>query len=158
MPSTAHQKVLDVLNYLDTIGLNLPIFLDLLSWENQACIENRKINYEWTSLMVSEELPSILARWHKLPRSPGSTSAHAEGASHIIERFAFGCVASVIRSELQGKLSMEGLTGQQIEDLILKLSSLGFGGTPKFWSLLHRLTHTKCQRTWTLYVRFFNWT
>lgn len=155
-PGTAHQKVLDVLNYLDTIGLNLLIFLDLLSWGNQACIENRKINYERTSLMVSEELPSILARWHKPPRSPRSTSARAEGASHVVEQFAFDCVTSVIGSELQGvsetmrcsaeELSTEGLTGLQIEDLILKLSSPGFGGTPKFWSLLRRLTHTKRQQ------------
>jgi len=101
-PETAHQKVLNVLNYMDTIGLDLPIFLDLLSWGDQACIENRKINYERTSLMVSKELPSILARWHKPPRSPGSTSARAEGASHVVEQFAFDCVASVIDSELQG--------------------------------------------------------
>ncbi|KAN0091041.1 hypothetical protein V8E55_004607 [Tylopilus felleus] len=128
-PTTTSQKVLDMLNYMDSIGLNLPIFLDLLSWGNQACIENRKINYEWTS-----------------------TSPRAEGASHIVECFTFDCVTSAIKTELEqvsetmrcpaDELSTEGLTGLQIEDLILKLSSPGFHGILKFWSLL-RLTIEK---------------
>ncbi|KAI9571885.1 hypothetical protein HD554DRAFT_2016271, partial [Boletus coccyginus] len=64
---TAHQKALDAPNYLDTIRLNLPIFLNILSRGNQACMENRRISCEQTSLMVSKELPSILAHWHKPP-------------------------------------------------------------------------------------------
>ena len=39
-------------------------------------------------------------------------------------------------------LSLEELTGIFLEDLILKFSSPGFGGAPKFWSLLARLSQT----------------
>ncbi|OAX34726.1 hypothetical protein K503DRAFT_645542, partial [Rhizopogon vinicolor AM-OR11-026] len=58
-------KVEYILRCMDDVGLNLPIFLDLVSWGNPDCITNAKIRYERTALMVSEELPSILRRWHK---------------------------------------------------------------------------------------------
>jgi len=65
-------KVEYILRCMDDVGLNLPIFLDLVSWGDPDCIANVKIRYERTALMVSEELPSILRRWHKPPRTLGS--------------------------------------------------------------------------------------
>ena len=148
-------KIEAVLTYMNTLGLNLPIFLDLLSWGTPACITNSKINYERMALMVSQELPSILERWYEPPHLPGSTGPHAKGARHVLSRFAFDCVAKEIDKELEGvkeamrcpadEWTTEGLTSLHINDLLLKLSSPGFGGTPKFWSLLQRLTHGRRQ-------------
>ncbi|KIJ60786.1 hypothetical protein HYDPIDRAFT_189878 [Hydnomerulius pinastri MD-312] len=131
LPPDEATKVEAVLIYMDTLSLNLPIFLDLLSWGDQVCVQNMKINHERTALMVSEELPSILERWYKPPRSQGSTSVRAEGARPVLEREAFDCVARVVEEELDGvkdsmrcpaeDLSTEGLTSFQIEDLMLKL-------------------------------------
>ncbi|KAF9236815.1 hypothetical protein BU15DRAFT_88956 [Melanogaster broomeanus] len=143
-------KVEAVLHYMNTLGLNLPLFLDLLSWGDPECITNHKVRYERSALMVSEELPSIIERWHKPPRTTRSTHKRAQGAKPALERFAFSCVGDVVEGELEGimskDLSTEGLTGLFVEDLLLKLSSPGFGGTPKLWSLLVRLTQTPKQK------------
>ena len=154
-PDISCHKVLAVLSYMDNLGLNLPLFLDLLSWGDKGCTENMKINYERTALMVSEELPSILKRWYRPPRSPGSTATRPAGASSTLERFSFDCVAEVVEQELEGvedimrcsadELSTESLTSLQIDELLLQLSSPGLGGTPKFWSLLQRLAVPKRQ-------------
>ena len=150
--TNAAAKIASVLHYMNSLGLNLPLFLDLLSWGDQDCITHSKIRYERSALMTSNELPSILSRWHKPPRTQTSTHRRAQGAKYPLERFAFSCVESVIKNELEGiravmlcpaeDLSLEELTGIFLEDLILKFSSPGFGGTPKFWSLLARLTQT----------------
>ena len=54
-------KVAAVLAYMNNLGLNLPLFLDLVSWGDPDCVTHRKICYEHSALMVSEELPSIIA-------------------------------------------------------------------------------------------------
>ena len=106
---------------MDSLGLDLPLFLDLLSWGDKGCTENMKINYERTALMVSEELPSISKHWYRPPHSPGSTAIYLAGASSTLKRFSFNCVAEVVEQELEGvedimhcsadELSMESLTG-----------------------------------------------
>jgi hypothetical protein len=149
-------KVAAVLRYMNTLGLNLPLFLDLLSWSDPECVTDPKIHYERSALMLSEELPSIISRWHHPPRTKKSTHRRAHGAKYVLERFAFSCVGQVIEAELDGisdvmrcpaeDLSTEELTSLFIEDLILRFSSPGFGGTPKFWALLLQLTQTSRQK------------
>ncbi|KAH0832216.1 hypothetical protein J3R83DRAFT_13179 [Lanmaoa asiatica] len=95
-------KVAAVLVYMNQLGLNLPLFLDLLSWGDPDCVTDPKIRYERSALMVSEELPSIIARWHHPPRQTNSTHVRAHGASAAIECFAFNCVRDVIDDELEG--------------------------------------------------------
>ncbi|KAF8547258.1 hypothetical protein OG21DRAFT_1383575, partial [Imleria badia] len=149
-------KVAAVLAYMNDLGLNLPLFLDLVSWGDPDCVTHPKIRYERSALMVSEELPLVIARWHQPPRSTNSTNVRARGATTVLERFAFNCVGDVIDDELEGikhvlqcppeDLSMEELCTLFVEDLILKFSSPGFGGTPRFWSLLLRLAQTDKQQ------------
>ncbi|KAH7925761.1 hypothetical protein BV22DRAFT_1160019 [Leucogyrophana mollusca] len=149
-------KVEAVLHYMNSLGLNLPIFLDLLSWGDHECITNAKIRYERTALMVSEELPSILERWHTPPRSKGSTDSRARAAKQPLEQFALSCTIKAVEAELEAvkdimrcpedDLSIDGLTSFFVEDMLLKLSTPGFGGTPKLWALLRCLTQTQRQR------------
>ena len=54
-------KVAAVLHYMNSVGLNLTLFLDLVSWGDEECVTHPKICYERTGLMVSKELPSILS-------------------------------------------------------------------------------------------------
>jgi len=146
LSTNAATNVASVLHYMNSLGLNLPLFLDLLSWGDQDCIAHPKIRYERSALMASEELPSILSRWHKPPHTQTSTHRRAQGAKYPLECFVFSCVKSVIENELEGiravmlcpaeDLSLDELTGIFLEDLVLKFSSPGFGGTLKFWSLL----------------------
>ncbi|KAF8886748.1 hypothetical protein BD779DRAFT_1673051 [Infundibulicybe gibba] len=62
-------KVLAILSCMRLHGMNLPIFLDALSWGDPGCHSDRTIQYARTSLMVSEELPGILNRWYKPPQA-----------------------------------------------------------------------------------------
>ena len=106
--------------------------------------------------MVSEELPSILQRWHKPPRTSGSKDVRAQGGSRALGEFSFEYMVQAVEDELEtvqdimqcpeDALSADGLTSLFIEDMILKLSTPGFGGTPTLWSFLHRVTQTVKQR------------
>jgi hypothetical protein len=142
---------------MDSVGLDLPLFLDFLSWGDWECVVNAKIRYAHTGLMVSK-LEELLT-WHL-----GTLEKSAMGiweyrcttaAQPVIEEFAFSCVAQVVEKELQGvgelvmcpanEVSDTGLTWFLIEDMTLKLSSPAIGGTPKLWALLQKLSRTKEQ-------------
>ncbi|KIK79099.1 hypothetical protein PAXRUDRAFT_162190, partial [Paxillus rubicundulus Ve08.2h10] len=121
-------KVLTVLSSMDSVGLNLPLFLDFLSWGDQECVINAKIRYARTALMVSAELPGILECWRNLPWAPGSTDTCSKAAQPVIEEFALSCIAQVVEKELQGvgesmcpadKVSDTGLTCFLIKDMTL---------------------------------------
>ena len=60
------QKVRQILDCISSQGLDLPLFLDILSWGYPECYSDRKIQYARTSLLASEELPIILRRWYKV--------------------------------------------------------------------------------------------
>ncbi|EGO05048.1 hypothetical protein SERLA73DRAFT_68695 [Serpula lacrymans var. lacrymans S7.3] len=155
LTGTPASKVRLVLEYMNMLGLNLPLFLDYLSWGNYNCITDPKIRYERTALMVSDELPVILARWHKPPQTKGTHNARATGGKDVLKVFAFPCVREAIERELNSiqelakclpeDVSEEGFTSLLIDDLVLKLQSPGFGGTPKLWELLQQLTRTPTQ-------------
>jgi hypothetical protein len=57
-------KVASIFHHMTTLGLNLSLFLNLLSWSDQYYITHPKIYYKWSMLIVSKELPSILSQWH----------------------------------------------------------------------------------------------
>ena len=100
--AAAADKVAAVLHYMNSVGLNLTLFLDLVSWGDEECVTHPKIRCEQTGLMVSKELPSILSRWHQPPHAQTSTNRQAQGAKSHLERFTFACVRSVIMKELDG--------------------------------------------------------
>jgi hypothetical protein len=62
-------KVKNTLRFMDSQSINLPIFLDALSWGDPGCHSDPKVQYARTALMVSDELPGILERWYKPPRT-----------------------------------------------------------------------------------------
>ncbi|KAF8431619.1 hypothetical protein L210DRAFT_3415728 [Boletus edulis BED1] len=148
-------KVLAVLSCMDRVGLNLPLFLDFLSWGDRECIVNAKIRYERTALMVSKELPDILERWRSPPRVSGGRNIRSKGARPAMEGFAFSCITEIIDKELEGigelamcpsdEVSDSGLTRFLIEDMVLKLSSPALGSTPRLWALLQKVSRTKEQ-------------
>jgi len=65
--ATVLPTVKNTLHYMQSQGLNLPLFLHALSWGNENCILDEQVQYARTSLMVSEELPEILERWYCPP-------------------------------------------------------------------------------------------
>jgi hypothetical protein len=91
-----------ILGTMDSYGIDLPIFLDALSWGDPECIQNAKIRYERSTLMNSAELPGILRRWWKPPRPVRSRNRRPKGARSAMEHFALECTQVTLDEELQG--------------------------------------------------------
>jgi hypothetical protein len=56
-------KVRNILDYISTLGLDLPLFLDAVSWGSPQCLshsDRKMIQYARTSLLANNELPQIL--------------------------------------------------------------------------------------------------
>lgn len=94
-------KVIQILRFMDSIGMNIPIFLDALSWGDNSCTQNAKVRYERSALLNSRELPSIIRRWLKPPRAPGSKKKRARGAAPAIKEVMLECIGEVIDKELE---------------------------------------------------------
>ncbi|KAI0744525.1 hypothetical protein C8Q76DRAFT_804787 [Earliella scabrosa] len=166
------ERVCAVLKYMEDLEMNLPIFLDALSWGDDDCIVNPKVQYARTALMVSEELPRILDRWYKVPHASTSRTRHVrpQGARKALEKFAMNCVADIIDRELEATapifrsrknaLSEDGLKSFQFAEVASQLE--GDSGAPNTFALLrgamHRAVRGKSQpdtrsRKNTIYVR-----
>ena len=90
-----------ILTTMDGLGINLPIFLDALSWGDPECIQDAKIRYSRSALMNSKELTGILRRWWKPPRSSGSKKRRSRGAGPVMQNFASECTESILDQELE---------------------------------------------------------
>lgn len=150
-------RVIQILDFMESMDMNLPIFLDALSWGDDECISDSKVRYAHTALMVSEELPGILERWYKVPRA--STSKHhnvrPQGARKVLEKFALDCVSEIVDRELEATahifrartdcLSEEGLTSFQFAEVVTRLCQET--GAPNTFALVHRAMHRCCRKT-----------
>ncbi|KAF8239907.1 hypothetical protein L208DRAFT_1075251, partial [Tricholoma matsutake] len=95
-------KVKEVLSFMKQKKINLPIFLDTLSWGDAGCCSDPEIQYARTSLMVSEELPGILMCWYKPPRSLNHKKGKwLAGARNTLLEFAVECVSDVVDWEMK---------------------------------------------------------
>ena len=139
-------KVREVLRVMAQLGINLVLFLDAVSWGDPACIADPKVRSARTVLMKSEELPSILRRWWKPPRTRGSSNARPAGATDVMMSFAHECYLTVVDKELEemeplfksplgDDVAEDHLTGIIFADLIKEVKMCG----PSLWSLLHTL-------------------
>ncbi|KAI0756500.1 hypothetical protein C8Q80DRAFT_1278719 [Daedaleopsis nitida] len=141
------ERVVAILEHMESLDMNVPIFLDALSWGDDGCISNAKIQYARTALMVSEELPGILERWHKVPQASTSRHHHVrpQGARKALEKFALDCVANIMDRELEASapifrsskssLSEEGLKSFQFREVARQLQEES--AAPNTYRLLH---------------------
>ncbi|KAI0308528.1 hypothetical protein OF83DRAFT_1018302, partial [Amylostereum chailletii] len=60
-------RVKSVLTHMKTVGLDLPHFLNALSWGDPACTSDDTVRFTRTGLFMSEKFPQILRRWAKPP-------------------------------------------------------------------------------------------
>ena len=66
------ERVRQVLDFMKSVDINLPIFLWAISWNIPELISDPKVSAERTALMISDELPEILAHWRQPPRKHNS--------------------------------------------------------------------------------------
>ncbi|KIK03027.1 hypothetical protein K443DRAFT_504218, partial [Laccaria amethystina LaAM-08-1] len=92
----------EVLDFMSSKHINLPLFLDALSWGDPGCHSDAKIQYARTSLMVSDELPGILERWYHPPRgSRKGKGKRPAGAQQVLRDFARKCVVDCVDREIK---------------------------------------------------------
>ncbi|KZP02777.1 hypothetical protein FIBSPDRAFT_845551 [Athelia psychrophila] len=86
---------------MDVQNIDLPTFLDALSWGDEGCIQDAKIQYARSSLMHSAELPEILRRWHKPPARSQTGHKRMTGARRAMEKLAADWALEVLDRELE---------------------------------------------------------
>ena len=64
-PETIASAVNVVLEYLEKVGLDLPMFLDAVCWGNDHLVADGRAKYQRSVLVYSDELPQILERLEK---------------------------------------------------------------------------------------------
>ena len=145
-------KVKSTLSFMKQQDINLPIFLDALSWGYLGCHSDPEVQYARTSLTVSDELPGILRRWYNLPRGANlKKGKRPSGARRSLRAFAIECVGDIIDREMKisallflsppEELSEDHLTKTDFEQLKRKTKC----DAPVLWQLLQRAAYSKKQ-------------
>lgn len=145
-------KVKDTLSFMKQQDINLPIFLDALSWGDLGCHSDPEVQYARTSLTVSHELPGILRRWYNPPRGANlKKGKRPSGARHSLQAFAIECVGDLIDREMKmsaplflsppEELSEEHLMKTDFEQLKCQTKR----DAPVLWQLLRRAAYSKKQ-------------
>ncbi|KAF7318340.1 hypothetical protein HMN09_00342800 [Mycena chlorophos] len=146
-------RVKTVLEAMDGAGLNLPIFLDAVSWGDAECIRDAKVRAARTSLMLSEELPGILRRWWKPPRISNSNKKRPQGGQVVMEAFARDVTLATIERELRllgpllrspkgHDIDEDELTGVKLKALIKQIEETA----PHLWALMRDIASSPAQR------------
>ncbi|OSC97243.1 hypothetical protein PYCCODRAFT_1472038 [Trametes coccinea BRFM310] len=151
------QAVLLVLRCLRKYRMSVFDFLDALSWGDQDCVTHPSVKIARRMFLQNRNLASLLTRWRKPPRSPGSTKPRAKGASDTINHFARGCVTEMIQDELcksdvvmrpkSVDLCREELTGLDLEKIERRLR----GQAPTTWEMLETLMASPDGRERSMY-------
>jgi hypothetical protein len=112
---------------MDSKQLNLPLFLWAISLNVLDLVTNSKARFARTTLMMSDELPSILANWHR-PRTH-NCSTRTKAAIDVMNTCALDIISETLGNEmqvlkpvmkfLQQDLSEESLLGISLKELIL---------------------------------------
>ncbi|OBZ71473.1 hypothetical protein A0H81_08665 [Grifola frondosa] len=136
-------------------SLDLPLLLWALSWNVQDLIASPIAKYERTALMVSDELPDLLTKWHKSPRGHNQ-GIKTKGALQATTQFALDVVGQVVNKEMGAigqlmRCSTEDLSEEELlainwEDLKQAVRTRA----PTIWSLLHRCAWVKKQQRNTM--------
>jgi|ERR1700722_15101014 len=143
-------RILLVLEYMNSIQVDLPILLWAISWNVQELVENPVVQFMRTALMVSDELPEILANWHKPPRAHGA-GTRTKAALEAMNRWAMETVMETIDSEMralkavmnspQSNLTEESLLGISWQEMIEAVTM----AAPITWKLFRHAAYTTKQ-------------
>ena len=103
-PGNIATRVRAVLQFIDDVGLDLPIFLDAVCWGNELVVADGKARYERSALMHSNVLPQILERMEK--NSPQAKS--------VLKNYALSMIRTTIDSEMECAVSKLTTTGEEL--------------------------------------------
>jgi hypothetical protein len=144
------ERVLMVLDYMESLQVDLAILLWAVSWNIPELVSHPKVRFTRTSLMLSDELPVILAHWHQPPRTH-SAGIRTKAACDTMNKWAVCTVSEAIGEEIQSlipimcspqeELSEELLLSIRWGDLISEVKYLA----PTLWSIICYTAHTPKQ-------------
>ncbi|KAF8153869.1 hypothetical protein B0H34DRAFT_753337 [Crassisporium funariophilum] len=145
-------KIRQVLDCISFHGLDLPLFLDAISWGYPECHSDRKIQYARTSLLASEELPGILRRWYKPPRRLiEGKGRRPAGARATLHEFALECVTNSIDREMTASAPHFLSPAKELtEALLLDVDFTKFqiqvqSHAPTLWKVINHASSTSKQ-------------
>ena len=143
-------RVLQVLELMDELHLNLPVFLWAISWNVPELTSNPVVRFARTALMVSDELPGILAHWHRPPRFHGQ-GIRTKAANKALNGWALDAIYGTLDDELAmlkpimslppGDLSEETLLSISLKEMIPEVKSTA----PTLWQLFRYTLRTPRQ-------------
>ncbi len=146
------RRVVDILEYMESLQLNLPILLWALCWNETypGLVTNHKARFARTGLTTSELLPGILKLWHHPPRSHGR-GIRTEAAHRAMENWALETICDVLDRESddleesqkfpQEEFSQDTLLAINWGDMISNVKSLA----PVTWKLFRHAASTRMQ-------------
>jgi hypothetical protein len=147
------ERVVNILQYMENLHINLPIFLWAISWNVEALVSNPQVRFARTTLMLSEELPGILTHWHQPPRQHNA-GVRTKAAKLAMTEWALETLCDSIDDELltlgpymqfpQEDVSEEALLDIRIQNMILEVQT----NAPVLWKLVCNLscTHKQARR------------
>ncbi|KAM5534908.1 hypothetical protein V8D89_011463 [Ganoderma adspersum] len=136
-------RVYDCITYMNTMGLNLELFLNAVFWGDSSCISNSKIRHERMVFMNSTSLPAP------------PTQDHASGGKNVVQEFVMEHAGEMLEKEVKAAtpyfrvpegvdpLSHHNLTWTNFREFGIQLQSKG---TPLLWRVLQRLAWMKQQQ------------
>ncbi|KAF4618782.1 hypothetical protein D9613_009771 [Agrocybe pediades] len=138
-------RVLDILNCIASNGLDLPLFLDAISWGSPECHSDRTVQYARTSLLASDELSDILQRWYKPPRRANDEKgSRPAGARNTLRQFITDSMMDILDQDMRNsaplfaspssELSEKHLLGLDFQELQRKVEE----EAPTLWDILNR--------------------
>ncbi|KAM5538413.1 hypothetical protein V8D89_008015 [Ganoderma adspersum] len=90
------ERILSCINHMNSVGLNLELFLDAIFWGDSGCISNSKIRHERTVFMNSATLPTVLSHWWRPPNHH-----HVSGGQERVQEFIIERAGDVLEIEVK---------------------------------------------------------
>ncbi|KAJ6487995.1 hypothetical protein C8R45DRAFT_869133 [Mycena sanguinolenta] len=147
------RKIYNILRYMDEQGISLANLLDGISWGDEECTQNAQLRVDRTQFLNSPELPGILKRWWRPPRSRAQNRKRPKGARVAMEHFAFQCTQQILEEEMELLLKIfkspagddikeEQLTGISFPKMVEQVTKTA----PNLWAVLSRLARPESQQ------------
>ncbi|KAI0691820.1 hypothetical protein BC835DRAFT_1509188 [Cytidiella melzeri] len=153
--ATISRRLVSVIDYMATQGLDTVSFLHYLSWNleipGHMVSEQSTIRYARTALMHCEQLPGILKNWHKPPRGH-ERGVTTRGALNAMNEWAVDNVKARLNREMREfapqlesppeDMSEEYLLGIRLKDDIERMKTM----MPTYWDIMDSLSCTPLQK------------
>ncbi|EED84973.1 predicted protein [Postia placenta Mad-698-R] len=140
----------EVLAYMLSKSIDLPILLRLLSWGAEELINDPFMRFEWTALMGSSELSECLDEWY-LPNRSHERGVKTQGTHQTLTHWATSCVGDMVTKEMVkiGKVLHSELEELSEETLLAvkweSLTNTTKQEAPVLWQLLRQCAWTADQ-------------